>query len=249
MKFTIETIKAGEDLLKCLRAILGTCGFDELSFSPERWTRLADVGAKAGLSPLLFRGLPVADASLGIPQDVISRWLHDYLASKAWNDRLYQCLAQVLAVFNREGISAIVLKGVYLMDTLYPERAMRTVGDIDILLHPEDKARSMRIMEELGYVCFTSPFLKDPSQYGYSQPNSNVVVELHFQIDTDTQQEPDILGFWERSQTIEINGQKARALTPEDLLVHLCLHLTHHPACCPPEYSHRLCALWWISPS
>ena len=35
-------------------------------------------------------------------------------------------------------------------------------------------------------------------------------------------------GMWERSVEIEIAGQRARALSPEDNLLHLCVHLTFH---------------------
>jgi len=228
MKFAIETFKAGEDLFKCLQATLGTCGLDELSFTPGRWERVADLAAKAGLSPILFKGLPVADPSLGIPRDVISRWFREYLASAASNNRLYQHLEQVLASFNREGIPVILLKGIHLMDTLYPERAMRTVGDIDILVQPDDKKKATRAMAGLGYASIDSPLIRDPFDCAYVHSTSGVMVEVHSELGTDLLQTTDMLSFWERSQPIEINGRNAKALAPDDLLVHLCLHLTRH---------------------
>jgi len=231
MKFAIETFKAGEDLFKCLQATLGTCGLDELSFTPGRWERVADLAAKAGLSPILFKGLPVADPSLGIPRDVISRWFREYLASAASNNRLYQHLEQVLASFNREGIPVILLKGIHLMDTLYPERAMRTVGDIDILVQPDDKKKATRAMAGLGYASIDSPLIRDPFDCAYVHSTSGVMVEVHSELGTDLLQTTDMLSFWERSQPIEINGRNAKALAPDDLLVHLCLHLIGSEYC------------------
>jgi len=232
MKFAIETFKAGEDLFKCLQATLGTCGFDELSFSAERWERVADLAAKAHLSPLLFKGLPVADTSLGIPREVISRWFREYLTSKTRNDRLYQHLEQVLASFNREGIPVILLKGIHLMDTLYPERAMRTVGDIDILIPPEDKKAAMKVMAGLGYAVHCSVEgvpVNHPLHLAFAHSTSNVSVEVHFDVvDPDGPIQLDRTGLWERSQPIDIHEKSARILAPDDTIVYLCLHLVNH---------------------
>ena len=237
MKFAIETFKAGEDLFKCLQATLGTGGaLDELSFSAERWERVADLAAKAGLSPLLFKGLPVADPSLGIPRDVISRWFREYVQSAAWNNNLYQHLEQVLASFNREGIPVILLKGIHLMDTLYAERAMRTMGDIDILVQPEDKKRAMQAMVELNYAMHCSVEgvpINHPLHLAFAHSTSNVSVEVHFDVvDPDGPIQLDMPEYWERSQPIEINGKSARVLAPDDMIVYLCLHLASHLLSC-----------------
>jgi hypothetical protein len=232
MKFAIETFKAGEDLFKCLQATLGTCGLDELSFTPERWERVADLAAKAGLSPLLFKGLPVADPSLAIPREVTSRWFREYLASAAWNNKLYQHLEQVLASFNREGIPVILLKGIHLMDTLYAERAMRTMGDVDILVQPQDKKRAMQAMLELSYAMHCSVEgvpINHPLHLAFTHSTSSISVEVHFDVlDPEGPIPLDRTGLWKRSQLIDIHEKSARILAPDDTIVYLCLHLVNH---------------------
>jgi len=228
MKFVEETLSVGEDLLKCLRVCLSTNAAEELSFSPERWAKVADLASKAGVAPFLFRSLPITDSSLGIPRDVITRWFREYLVNLAWNNTLAQHLEQVLDAFNREGIPVILLKGVYLMDFLYPERGMRTVGDIDILIPPGDKDKALVAMLELGYSSNVPEMGKDPVHCRCIHPTSDVTVEVHLSIDARTARMPDVQGFWERCQPIKVGGNNANALSPDDLLVHLCLHLSLH---------------------
>ncbi|MCX7047976.1 MAG: nucleotidyltransferase family protein [Candidatus Sumerlaeota bacterium] len=206
---------------------------DLSAFTPEKWTRVADMATKSCLSPLLFRCLPITNPSLGIPKGIITRWFREHLISLSWNNKLYQHLEEALAVFNREGVPVMLLKGVHLMDNLYAERGMRSVGDIDILIQTGgDKKKAMerttRLMRELGYTLVTSALIEDPIHTSYVHSKSDVMVEVHFELETDTpvQLNPSLL--WEGSLPITIGNQSARSLAPEQLLVHLSFHLVHH---------------------
>ena len=42
------------------------------------------------------------------------------------------------------------MKGYYLREC-YPVPELRTFGDIDVLIHPEDRARTDDLMKRLGY--------------------------------------------------------------------------------------------------
>ena len=208
------------------------CG-DALVFGADRWKRIADLASKSGLSVLLFKGLPITSPALGIPKTVASRWLREYLVNASRNNGLYQNLEGILASLNNESIPVILLKGIYLMDAHYAERAMRTVGDIDILVQPQDKLRAMRVIEMLGYTGFTPRFhsphsVKDATQHCFLHGSGHFILEVHHEIDTETPRGINISRFWERSLPVDINGKQALVLSPEDLFAHLCLHLTHH---------------------
>ena len=52
--------------------------------------------------------------------------------------------------FTEQGIAHMPVKGYYLR-RLYPVSGLRTFGDIDLLIHPEDRAKAHALMCALGY--------------------------------------------------------------------------------------------------
>lgn len=54
------------------------------------------------------------------------------------------------AAFTAEKIPFLAFKGIVLKD-YHPAPELRTMGDVDILIHPEDRRKSRRIMMELGF--------------------------------------------------------------------------------------------------
>ncbi len=65
---------------------------------------------------------------------------------------LNRCAAfdNLSALFTKHGIAHMPVKGYYLRE-LYPMPELRTFGDIDVLIHSEDRARAHELMLSLGY--------------------------------------------------------------------------------------------------
>lgn len=61
---------------------------------------------------------------------------------------------EVSAALSQSGIAHMPVKGWYLRG-LYPEPDLRTYGDIDILIHPEDRPAADQLMRERGYTVHT----------------------------------------------------------------------------------------------
>ena len=228
LQFADQTFAAGDDLFRCLQVALDIGSAKDLCLTPERWKAVSNLASKMRLGPLLFKSLPVTDSSLGIPTEVTNCWFREYLESTVRNNILYGHLKQVLDSFEKQGITAILLKGIYLMDSLYAERGMRTISDIDLLIHPQDKKIADSVMQQLGYGMVSSLDIPDPIHYSYRQTKTRVIVELHFGLATGTKAKPDLQGIWDRSHPIETIGKNVRAMATEDCLVNLCLHFTHH---------------------
>lgn len=62
-----------------------------------------------------------------------------------------QLLNQLISGFEAESISFFLVKGVYVAPH-YPVPALRTMGDCDIVVRPEDKERAAFVFERLGFV-------------------------------------------------------------------------------------------------
>ena len=73
------------------------------------------------------------------------------------------------ASFTEHGIAHMPVKGYYLRK-LYPTPELRTFGDIDLLIHPEDRQKVHELMLSLGYTVKqdwepTYSYIKDAEYY------------------------------------------------------------------------------------
>ncbi len=82
----------------------------------------------------------------------------------------------VASVLNGEGIPFVLLKGAVIRD-LYPQNAIRTSCDIDVLVENESLVRSKELLEGLGYKIVQ----ENSHDIPYVSP-AGVKVELHFAI-------------------------------------------------------------------
>ena len=77
------------------------------------------------------------DSSLpAMPDSVATRLRHSYKQAAAAHLLQQTCLRALLDSLMAEGVPAIVLKGMPLAESLYPEPALRQAGDIDLMLSP-----------------------------------------------------------------------------------------------------------------
>ncbi|MBK8048555.1 MAG: nucleotidyltransferase family protein [Anaerolineales bacterium] len=58
----------------------------------------------------------------------------------------------MLETFEREQIPVIVMKGAALANRLSTDIGLRWMGNLDLLVHPEDQARVGALMLQCGYV-------------------------------------------------------------------------------------------------
>src|SRR5262245_26533271 len=116
-------------------------------------------------------------------------------------------LKQLLRLLRRRGAEALVCKG-WATARLYPERGLRTYGDIDLCVRPSHLTAAMAILSHEG----------GPGQY----------VDLHCGIpDLEHRRFEDVV---RRSRMVSLGEEEARLLGPEDQLQQLCLHLLRHGA-------------------
>lgn len=85
------------------------------------------------------------------PEDPLRQKLYQGFCADIfhWVNR-NQALEEMLAAHQAAGISLYPMKGAA-VSALYPVPALRTMGDMDLLLRREDRETSDRIMRDLGY--------------------------------------------------------------------------------------------------
>jgi len=169
-----------------------------------------------------------------------------YYATAARNLLIYNDLARALRALSEAGVPVIVLKGAALAETIYPSIAHRPMGDVDLLVRPEDRDQARAALEDAGYRFLPepqqrfSPFDTEFTGEMAFRRNEGPLIELHWQltpaewlrrlIALDTE------ALWRDAQPLEIGGVQALHLSPPDTLFHLCLHLTAHSYVHPAGY-------------
>ena len=194
------------------------------------WARILQSSLSYGIMPLLFHNLKgIADEG-SVPQPVMERLARFHHSIGLRNMQIYNELCKVLRVIEDEGIPVILLKGVALAQTVYPDMALRPMSDIDLLVKRADLDYVSQILSGLAYV----PSSKYPvdwyEKHHHSVPYRNlhkhIIVEVHHNIAPEpfmSRISADSL--WEDTQTVSISGIDASILSPENLILHLCLHM------------------------
>ena len=147
-----------------------------------------------------------------------------------------QCL-QTIALYSRrsegmkrlslqikeKGIDHLVFKG-YVLKDYYPIPELRTFGDIDFLIHPDDREKSDSLMMELGFK------RKTDWEPVYSYYNQTEYYEIHTDVmEVDVSDKADYKGYyqhiWEHARQTD---EHTYELTPEYHLLYLLTHIAKH---------------------
>jgi hypothetical protein len=200
------------------------------------WGAVADIGFQHRVAPLLYRSLqrlelpPASEAAM-------RRLKQAYIANGAHNAALFRALQGVLDALAAAGIPVIALKGAVLADTVYPERALRPMNDIDLLVREETLERADAALRRIGFEAEPGRWSREALREAFhhwrfrsrSPGWAEIPVELHWRLDPPSWPwEADLVAIWERAAPLSIAGAPALVLAPEDLLLSLCLHICRH---------------------
>ncbi len=197
------------------------------------WEKILDSAFSHGIAPLLYQNLKNIPESHLIPQDVMDKLKKAYHGNVARNMFLYEELKRILEEFQETGVEAILLKGAALAKAVYRDIGLRPMVDIDLLVKQRDLTHVKKIMSDLRYVHTadsTSEKWYEENHHHlplYIHPEKSVVVEVHRNISGHSFH-INIEEWWERITLVRIGNFQVRIPSPEDMVMHLCIHLFNH---------------------
>lgn len=200
------------------------------------WNYLTSNALYHGVAPLLHRSLSRIDDVSIVPERVTAVLRERYYITLARNMIHYDELGMALRMFADAGIDVIILKGGALAEIVYHDIGLRPFSDVDILIREDDLKRAKEVMIKIGYVLDEriSPEAHN-EEFGcdlHYVINEGHVLEIHWHIarKTGNDRYTRILidELWERALPARIADVDTLALSPEDLLLHLCIHLPRH---------------------
>ena len=205
----------------------------------NEWNVLLTMAKAQKVLPLLFHRLERLGLQPAVPHETWLEMRKTYSSNIARNLRLYGGLGRIVTFLRAEQIPVIALKGLHLAQIIYRNIALRQIGDMDILVPLALVRRAWELLVAHGYQNppgHTVDFdMQTKHQYHVLlrliKPRP-AAVEMHWSLTRPNERESlsigDIQGIWDRSTPIDLGGVKMLGLSPEDLLLHLCLHTSYH---------------------
>lgn len=134
--------------------------------------------------------------------------------------RAFEALSKTLS---ENVIEHMPVKGWYLKE-LYPIPEIRTFGDIDILIHPNDRKKCDRLMRQKGYT------VKNDWEPTFSYLKDNEFYEFHSDlVDTKIPCAPKLGEYFSNAwQYSEVDGEKRRKLSANYHFIYVIAHMAKH---------------------
>lgn len=152
-----------------------------------------------------------------------------------------QVWSKLLTALETAGIAVLVLKGAALAYTVYPEPLLRPMGDIDLLIKPADLSQITILLKGLGFCPKPEPQQRiNPFNTGWTgelsfqreYEHAVMSVDLHWELFATEWlrrvTRVNIESIWQQAVPFQIGHINAHTLSPEDMLFHICLHLSLH---------------------
>jgi len=200
--------------------------------SPERWQSLLTLATDQRIMPLLWHRLKQKGLDDAVPIETAEALRKVSHRNTMRNLRLYGDLRILLSALKPEGIPLILLKGIFLADSVYDNIGLREMNDIDVLAHPADLKRIADIVMGMSYTPLRPFFVDSTLNAQHHLPpmikKGHAKLEIHWNLTVPNKSYSiDPGGLWERALPVQINGCRALTLAPEDLLLHLCMHTSY----------------------
>jgi Uncharacterised nucleotidyltransferase len=203
----------------------------------SEWLTLAGRAQRHELLPLLHTCVQALPSAPSMPARVGHALATSYARVSLENERRYADLVNVATALQTAGIAVIALKGAYLADAVYTDRGLRAMCDLDLLVRRSDLPAVDDVMQALRYERSHSPLAELVGGHHlplFARPGATQI-EVHWSINVfglPWEPEPghpvfniDMDQLWARAESVSLAGLEMLSLSPDDLVLHLCLHM------------------------
>jgi len=218
-------------LLHLWRGLTDTGDLGEIE---ENWQSLVAACDYHQVSPIVFHRLQSHGGRLLAPQ-VLEQLRARFYRISAYNHRLALLLVQLIRQLEEQQIPCLALKGPTAALAVYGDLSLRQYEDIDIMVRPEDVAKSVEMLFSRGFqpAMDHGERYKDVKLYHeitLQSPDESYSVDLHWQLAPPFASTfgPNSSELWNRAAKLHLAGGEVPVLCREDLFMALCQHGTRH---------------------
>jgi hypothetical protein len=220
-------------LRACVNACVGGDGASLAALAGRcDWDGLLELAERHAVVPLLaaaVRRLPDELVTPAIRADLAERTRAQALVTL----RMSAELLRIAQTFAAGGMGMLAVKGPALALQAYGDAAMRSYGDLDLLVRDGDVAHATQLMLDAGYEAEIPLHAiaagKIPGQYTFRRRDAGLLVELHN--DRTMRYYPRTLpieAWFARATQVRLEGREIPAPALEDHLILVCVHGAKH---------------------
>ena len=188
------------------------------------WQVLENTGQDQKLGGIIYHQCKNSISRSDLSVEVKTKWRLGYVYNSFLYTKRLALLNQIDAEFRQKIIPYLIFKGTEAA-TFYPAPAQRTMGDLDLLVHPGDKQRACEALVRMGFkIVFQSPD-------EWIVAKNEIVIELHHRLIYAHNVELEALQAWGDKAWDYTLAQKDKIQCKLDLtyhLVYILLHLRKH---------------------
>lgn len=173
---------------------------------------------KHGVAVMLYYGLLNCNLDNSLP--IMKQLFMLTMQNMAVSERQIYTIKCVFDAFDKCNIDYMPLKGTLLKD-IYQKSEMRSMGDADILIKPEQYERIKPIMQELGFENMTE------SNHEYIWQNKAACIELHKRL-IPSYNKDFYAYFGDGWRLAKIKSGCCYEMTDEDQMIYLFTHYAKH---------------------
>ncbi len=186
-----------------------------------------DDGSSA-LLPIVYRNL----AGYGVSDSALKRAQQAYKTTWLENERRFHEIAAVLEALNAAGIETMILKGAALALLYYRDLGLRSMGDVDLLVHPRQLHEALAVLRDAGFCIVGRPPELLTDVYLFSRKAINLasagmpMLDLHWRAIQEVRSESEEKAFWDGATTVSLHDVPTQAMSAADQVLHVCEHET-----------------------
>lgn len=223
---TFSSTTAGEE--EEIRALAGRV---------TSWETLHALAAENATEPLVQRNLEAVGLFETLPEEIRAKFQDRSDRIREANEARLEGARPLFAKFAERNVPVVVLKGILFAETIYRNPYYKKMNDVDILIRREDLDTVYDIYEELDYFSMGELLGDKPrkqEKFSHHTPpffnrKLTIMVGTHWGLITPlAPYKLDYEAIWNRVEKFDFYGNPALAMSPEDNLHHLCVHLPYY---------------------
>lgn len=207
----------------------------KLLYNDLEWDYLTQIASEHKLLPLLYWNLK--EFKEEVPEKILKSLKLNFNRNAKNNLLMFGELITLLKLFDNEDVIAIPYKGPILAILAYKNLVLRQFDDLDILVNKNNILKVKQILISHGYTpqfdlggFKERRFIQSQREYKFFNSENKINLEIQWQFEGVSFSVSGDLGFTDTKniETIEINNKRISALSPENMLLILCIHASGH---------------------
>jgi hypothetical protein len=197
------------------------------------WKFFSDLVIRHGVAALVWQNITDLGLTEAVPkqeQDLLEKIRFKTIARVSY---ITSEAAEVVAELEKEGIRALLLKGLALEHSVYGSRGLRQMSDADLLVAPEDALRARDILLKAGFVSrpmkssLYRHIILDLGNHLPELHRSGISVDLHHRLFGPEGGEI-VRKALDKPEAVSITGKTYYVLPPGIALIGLVNHIFKH---------------------